>query len=114
VVATGPLLDEPGYPRTVHLPAADDHLDLDALLDHLQSAYGVVSVLLEGGPTLAGAFVAQDLVDRVIGYVAPALLGDGHHALGPAGAGTITAAHRLRLDDITRVGDDVRLTMRRP
>ena len=47
------------------------------------------------------------LVDRVVGYVAPALLGDGPHALGPAGAGTITAAHRLRLDDVTRTGDDV-------
>ncbi|MCW2679229.1 MAG: ribD [Frankiales bacterium] len=113
LVATGPLLDEPGYPSTVQLPLRDDHLDLAALLDHLQEVHGVVSVLLEGGPTLAGAFVAQQLVDRVVGYVAPALLGDGPHALGVAGAGTITAAHRLRLDDVTRVGDDVRLTMRR-
>lgn len=112
LVATGPLLEEPGYPRTVQLPLRDDHLDLAALLDHLQEAYGVVSVLLEGGPTLAGAFVAQGLVDRIVGYVAPALLGDGRHALGDAGAGTITAAHRLRLDDVTRVGDDVRLTLR--
>jgi diaminohydroxyphosphoribosylaminopyrimidine deaminase/5-amino-6-(5-phosphoribosylamino)uracil reductase len=113
LVATGPLLDEPGYPRTVQLPLRDDHLDLAALLNHLQEAHGVVSVLLEGGPTLAGAFVAQGLVDRVVGYVAPALLGDGPHALGAAGTGTITRAHRLRLDDVTRVGDDVRLTMRR-
>lgn len=112
LVATGPLLDEPGYPSTVQLPRQDEHLDLAALLDHLQEAYGVVSVLLEGGPGLAGAFVAQGLVDRVVGYVAPALLGDGPHALGAAGAGTITAAHRLRLDDVTRVGDDVRLTLR--
>jgi diaminohydroxyphosphoribosylaminopyrimidine deaminase/5-amino-6-(5-phosphoribosylamino)uracil reductase len=113
LVATGPLLDEPGYPRTVQLPASNGSVDLPALLSHLQDEHGVVSVLLEGGPTLAGAFVAQDLVDRVVGYVAPALLGDGRHALGDAGAGTITAAHRLRLDDVTRIGDDVRLTMRR-
>jgi diaminohydroxyphosphoribosylaminopyrimidine deaminase/5-amino-6-(5-phosphoribosylamino)uracil reductase len=114
LVATGPLLDEPGYARTVQLPLADAHLDLAALLGHLQEEHDVVSVLLEGGPTLAGAFVAAGLVDRVVGYVAPALLGDGPHALGAAGVGTITAAHRLRLDDVTRVGDDVRLTMRRP
>ena len=114
LVATGPLLEDPGYPSTVQLPATGDSLDLPALLAHLQDEHDVVSVLLEGGPTLAGAFVAQGLVDRVVGYVAPALLGDGRHALGDAGAGTITAAHRLRLDDVTRVGDDVRLTMRRP
>ena len=109
---TGPLLEEPGYPRQAQVPLLDDHLDLDALLQLLQDEHDVVSVLLEGGPTLAGAFVAQGLVDRVVGYVAPALLGDGPHALGPAGAGTITEAHRLRLDDVTRVGEDVRLTMR--
>lgn len=73
----------------------------------------VVAVLLEGGPTLAGAFLAADLVDRVVGYVAPVLLGDGPHALADAGVGTISAAIRLRLDDVTRVGDDVRLTLRR-
>lgn len=112
LVATGPLLEEPGYLRTLQLPLQDEHLDLAALLDHLQEAHGAVSVLLEGGPRLAGAFVAQGLVDRVVGYVAPALLGDGPHALGAAGAGTITAVHRLRLDDVTRVGDDVRLTLR--
>ena len=114
LVVTGPLLDDPGYPRTAQLPAPDGAVDLPALLQLLQDEHDVVSVLLEGGPTLAGAFVARGLVDRVVGYVAPALLGDGAHALGPAGAGTITAAHRLRLDDVMRVGDDVRLTLRPP
>jgi diaminohydroxyphosphoribosylaminopyrimidine deaminase/5-amino-6-(5-phosphoribosylamino)uracil reductase len=114
LVVTAPQLDDPGYPRTRQVATGPDgRIDLRALLDALQEEHGVVSVLLEGGPTLAGAFVAQGLVDRVIGYVAPALLGDGPHALAAAGAGTISAAHRLRLDDVTRTGDDVRLTMRR-
>ncbi len=77
------------------------------------AAKDIVAVLLEGGPTLAGAFLAAGLVDRVIGYIAPALLGDGPHALTGVGVGTISAAIRLRLDDVTRVGDDVRLTLRR-
>ncbi len=80
---------------------------LSALADR-----GVVAVLLEGGPTLAGAFVRDGLVDRVVGYVAPALLGAGPAALQGAGVGTIGAAVRLRLDDVTRLGDDVRLTLR--
>ena len=67
-------------------------------------------MLLEGGPTLAGAFVAAGLVDRVVGYLAPALLGDGRTALGPAGVGTIGGAVRLDFVDVARVGADVRLT----
>jgi diaminohydroxyphosphoribosylaminopyrimidine deaminase/5-amino-6-(5-phosphoribosylamino)uracil reductase len=113
LVATGPLLDDPGYPRRCELPLGDDgRIDLPALLQRLQDEHGVVSLLLEGGPTLAGAFVARGLVDRVVGYVAPALLGDGPHALRSAGVGTISETHRLRLDDVTRTGDDVRLTLR--
>ena len=89
-------------------------LDLEPLaaLAALQ-ARGVVSVLLEGGPVLAGAFVRAGLVDRVIGYVAPALLGAGAPALADAGVGTVQDAVRLRLDDVARLGDDVRLTLRR-
>ena len=69
-------------------------------------------VLLEGGPTLAGAFVAAGLIDRVVAYVAPALLGAGRPALADAGIGTIAEARRLRLDDVTVLGSDVRLTAR--
>jgi len=106
-------LRDTGYPRLLELPTgADGHVDLPALLDRLAADHDVVSVLLEGGPVLAGAFVAAGLVDRVIGYVAPALLGSGPAALADAGVGTIAGAHRLRLDEVTRLGDDVRLTMR--
>ena len=76
------------------------------------AARGVVSVLLEGGPTLAGAFLRERLVDRVVGYVAPALLGAGPAALGDLGVGTVGDALRLRMDDVTRYGDDVRLVLR--
>ncbi|MDP3711881.1 MAG: bifunctional diaminohydroxyphosphoribosylaminopyrimidine deaminase/5-amino-6-(5-phosphoribosylamino)uracil reductase RibD [Mycobacteriales bacterium] len=76
------------------------------------AARGVVSVLLEGGPTVAAAFLEAGLVDRVVTYVAPALLGEGPSAVAPWGVGTISDALRLRLDDVTRVGDDVRLVLR--
>jgi diaminohydroxyphosphoribosylaminopyrimidine deaminase / 5-amino-6-(5-phosphoribosylamino)uracil reductase len=72
---------------------------------------GVVSLLLEGGPTLAGAFWQAGLIDKVIGYVAPVLLGSGAYpVLRAAGIATIAAAPRLTLTDVTRCGDDVRLT----
>ncbi|WP_177891103.1 bifunctional diaminohydroxyphosphoribosylaminopyrimidine deaminase/5-amino-6-(5-phosphoribosylamino)uracil reductase RibD [Vallicoccus soli] len=87
----------------------DGHLDPAALLAALH-ARGRVHVLLEGGPRLAGAFVREGLVDRVVAYVAPALLGSGAAALGDAGVRGIAGAHRLRLEDVARVGEDVRLT----
>lgn len=73
---------------------------------------GVRHVLVEGGPTVAGAFVAAGLVDRVVGYLAPALLGAGPPALGDAGLPTLAAARRLRFDDVVRVGPDLRWTAR--
>jgi diaminohydroxyphosphoribosylaminopyrimidine deaminase/5-amino-6-(5-phosphoribosylamino)uracil reductase len=113
VVAVRSDVEEGTYPDQLSLPGDDDgRVDLAALLGALAER-GVVSVLLEGGPTLAGAFVRAGLVDRVVGYVAPLLLGEGLPALQGAGVGTINAAHRLRLDDVTRTGDDVRLTLRK-
>ena len=94
------------------LPAGPDgRVDLGALLQALQDR-GVVSVLLEGGPVLAAAFLRAGLVDRVVAYLAPALLGAGPPALGDLGAGTISAALRLRLDETVQLGGDVRLTLR--
>jgi diaminohydroxyphosphoribosylaminopyrimidine deaminase/5-amino-6-(5-phosphoribosylamino)uracil reductase len=72
-------------------------------------------VFLEGGPTLAAAFVRAGLVDEVVAYLAPALLGAGAHAVGDLGIGTIADTLRLRLVEATTVGtgaeSNVRLTM---
>jgi diaminohydroxyphosphoribosylaminopyrimidine deaminase/5-amino-6-(5-phosphoribosylamino)uracil reductase len=87
----------------------DGRIDLHALLAELY-ARGVRNVLLEGGPTLAGAFLAAGLVDRVIGYVAPKLLGAGTPAVVDAGVATIGEAIELDLTDITQIGTDLRFT----
>ncbi|MFB4264292.1 bifunctional diaminohydroxyphosphoribosylaminopyrimidine deaminase/5-amino-6-(5-phosphoribosylamino)uracil reductase RibD [Nonomuraea sp. GTA35] len=95
----------------LRLPRRDGGLDLEALLREL-AARDVVSVFLEGGPTLAGSFVRQGLIDRVVAYLAPALLGSGRAALGAAGVGTIGELHRLTFDEISPIGPDVRLIAR--
>ncbi|MCF3100931.1 bifunctional diaminohydroxyphosphoribosylaminopyrimidine deaminase/5-amino-6-(5-phosphoribosylamino)uracil reductase RibD [Streptomyces roseoverticillatus] len=105
---------------TGHLPGVDvvrlpragagrGGLDVPALLAELYGR-GVRSVLLEGGPALAGSFLAAGAVDRVVGYLAPALLGAGPAALGDAGVGTITQALRLEVTDVARLGPDLRIT----
>jgi diaminohydroxyphosphoribosylaminopyrimidine deaminase/5-amino-6-(5-phosphoribosylamino)uracil reductase len=88
---------------------ADGRIDLTGLLLALY-ARGVRSVLLEGGPTLAGAFLADGLVDRVVGYIAPKLLGDGPAALAAAGVTTIGEAIDLEILDIAQIGPDLRFT----
>lgn len=75
-------------------------------------ARDVRHVLLEGGATLAGSFVGAGLIDRVVAYVAPALLGAGPVALCGTGIATIGDARRLRVDDVALIGSDVRITAR--
>ncbi|MFH8613178.1 bifunctional diaminohydroxyphosphoribosylaminopyrimidine deaminase/5-amino-6-(5-phosphoribosylamino)uracil reductase RibD [Streptomyces sp. NPDC018029] len=94
---------------TVRLPRSEGGLDIQTLLDVLH-ARGVRSVLLEGGPTLAGAFVAAGAVDRVVGYLAPVLLGAGPAALTGGGITTITEALRLDVSETVRIGPDLRIT----
>jgi diaminohydroxyphosphoribosylaminopyrimidine deaminase/5-amino-6-(5-phosphoribosylamino)uracil reductase len=85
--------------------------DVGAVLATLYDR-GIRSVLLEGGPTLAGAFVRAGAVDRVLAYLAPALLGAGPAALTGAGISTLASALRLEIDDVARVGIDLRISAR--
>ncbi|GAA4354189.1 bifunctional diaminohydroxyphosphoribosylaminopyrimidine deaminase/5-amino-6-(5-phosphoribosylamino)uracil reductase RibD [Angustibacter luteus] len=74
-------------------------------------ALGSRHVWLEGGATLAAVFWQARLVDHVVAYVAPAFLGLGAPAVADLGIGSIDAIARLRLDDVTRLGDDLRLML---
>ncbi|CAB4863749.1 unannotated protein [freshwater metagenome] len=75
---------------------------------------GITSVLLEGGPKLAGAFLDAGEVDELRIFLAPVLIG-AHAARDPfEGRGSETVAEALRVPtpDVTRVGDDLLLTSR--
>lgn len=58
-------------------------------------------VLLEGGPTLAAAFLGAGLVDEIVAYVAPVLLGSGAGAVADLGVTTIADAVRPEVTDVT-------------
>jgi diaminohydroxyphosphoribosylaminopyrimidine deaminase/5-amino-6-(5-phosphoribosylamino)uracil reductase len=89
----------------------DGLVDLEKLLAALYGR-GVRGALLEGGPTLAGAALRAGLVDEVVGYHAPKLLGAGIAALGPVGVISVVDAIELRLTDVARIGPDLRITAR--
>lgn len=86
-------------------------VDLAAVLSALYHR-GARSVLLEGGPTLAGAFLRYRLIDRVVAYLAPTLLGAGPALLGDAGAYTLGDAVRLDHVRVEQVGLDLKITAR--
>jgi diaminohydroxyphosphoribosylaminopyrimidine deaminase/5-amino-6-(5-phosphoribosylamino)uracil reductase len=83
-----------------------DERDPGSILDDLYRR-GVRHVLLEGGPTLAGAFLRSELVDRIEWYTAPLLLGDGPVALPT----DVTPGVLLGVDveDVSVIGEDVRI-----
>ncbi|WP_198676175.1 bifunctional diaminohydroxyphosphoribosylaminopyrimidine deaminase/5-amino-6-(5-phosphoribosylamino)uracil reductase RibD [Kribbella monticola] len=92
--------------ETLLLPTHDPAEVLRQLDDHQ-----IRHLWLEGGPTLAAAFLRAGLVDQIVAYVAPALLGSGFSAIGDLGAESIDQLRRFNLADVTRLGDDVRLTL---
>jgi diaminohydroxyphosphoribosylaminopyrimidine deaminase/5-amino-6-(5-phosphoribosylamino)uracil reductase len=134
VPATGPLFDTQSAPTAVITTgAAPDEavaawlaagakvftvapsttgigVDLRAALETL-GGLGVLQAMVEGGPQLAGALLDAGLVDRLVAYVAPSLLGPTAVAAFPvAPVRTLAAARRFTLVDVARLGDDVRLT----
>lgn len=73
---------------------------------------GHVRVFLEGGPRLAAAWLRAGVIDEIVGYIAPVMLGAGTPAVGELGIGTITDAFRFRTDAVTLLDDDVKIVLR--
>ena len=89
----------------------NDAAKVESALDQLGEV-GVTSLLLEGGPKLAGAFLDAGEIDQLRIFVAPLLFGS-HGARDPfEGAGTdkVEAAIRVPTPEFERVGDDMLLT----
>lgn len=80
-------------------------------MEVLKAVSDRTDVLLEGGPTLAGAFLRAGLVNRIVAYVAPTLLGGPVTAVDDVGVPTIARALRWQFDRIDRAGPDVVLSL---
>ncbi|MCT7659755.1 bifunctional diaminohydroxyphosphoribosylaminopyrimidine deaminase/5-amino-6-(5-phosphoribosylamino)uracil reductase RibD [Mycobacterium deserti] len=90
--------------RTMVIRTRDPHEVLKALSDR-------TDVLLEGGPTLAGAFLRAGVIDRILAYVAPILLGGPITAIDDVGVLSISQAQRWRYDGIEPIGPDLLLSL---
>lgn len=88
----------------------DGHVDLAAALAAL-AGHEVNHVLAECGPGLAGALLRAGLVDEIVVYLAPSLLGSNARGLvGLPGLERLADRIRLSFTDVRKVGDDLRIT----
>jgi diaminohydroxyphosphoribosylaminopyrimidine deaminase/5-amino-6-(5-phosphoribosylamino)uracil reductase len=90
--------------RTMVIRTRDPHEVVKALSDR-------TDVLVEGGPTLAGAFLRAGVIDRILAYVAPILLGGPITAVDDVGVLSIAQAQRWRFDGMHPLGPDVLLSL---
>lgn len=68
---------------------------------------GVASLIIEGGAQAAASFLSADLVDRLLLYRAPIIIGGGRPSVGDIGLASLDAAHRRwRLTDRRQLGED--------
>ncbi len=85
-------------------------LDLPALLKHLQKKHNATNVLVEGGSVTHGALFDQKMVDELLVFVGPLVLGDGE-ARPPVDYGRsvprMAQARHMKLVNVRRVGEDV-------
>lgn len=101
-----------GWPEFVELlalPAKDDRIDLTALLRELAKRQ-CNEVLVETGATLAGSFLRRGLLDEIIIYMAPKLLGSNARPIFDLPLDTMSSSLALKIKDIRAVGRDWRIT----
>lgn len=97
--------------RGVEVITQSPALDLNSVLEEL-ARRSIQSVLVEGGPSLAGLLIEANLVDKVTFFVAPMIIGgqDSPSAVAGSGAEKIADAMRLKRVEITPRGCDVEIT----
>jgi diaminohydroxyphosphoribosylaminopyrimidine deaminase/5-amino-6-(5-phosphoribosylamino)uracil reductase len=90
-------------------PLIIGHNDLHAALSEMFDK-GIRSIFVEGGPTLASAFIAAGLADRLYIYLAPVLLGGEKVALGDLGVSTLSERIDVVISSVETLGADIFIT----
>lgn len=105
----GHLAGWPEFVELLALPGKDGRIDLQALLRELAQRH-CNEVLVEAGSTLAGSFLRRGLLDEIIVYMAPKLLGSNARPIFELPLETMSASLALKINDIRAVGRDWRIT----
>ncbi len=88
-------------------------VNLVSVLNSLAELDECNEVLVEAGATLSGSFIEAGLVDELIVYIAPKLLGsDGRPLLGMSGLNELSDAIEFKVESVEQVGADIKVTLR--
>lgn len=103
------VLQQEGYETCLLADRDGGGVDLPGVM-HLLAEREINEVLIEAGATLSGAFVQQGLVDELVIYVAPKLLGSGARALfNLPGLERMSEHIQIEIKDVRNVGEDLRI-----
>ena len=88
-------------------------VSLLSVLESLAELDECNEVLVEAGATLSGSFIEAGLVDELIVFIAPKLLGsDGRPLLGMSGLNELSDAIEFKVESVEQVGADIKVTLR--
>ena len=97
----------------LRLAGSGDRVDLQTVLESLAADYQCNDVLIEAGPTLCGAFFQSKLVDELVVYIAPKLLGsDAKPLLDLVGITQMSAAPEFQIIETQQLDNDVKLVLK--
>jgi len=97
----------------LRLAGSGDRVDLQTVLESLAADYQCNDVLIEAGPTLCGAFFQSKLVDELVIYIAPKLLGsDAKPLLDLVGITQMSAAPEFQIIETQQLDNDVKLVLK--
>lgn len=92
---------------------AEHRIDLNATFETLAQQHNVNHLWVEAGATLASSLIKNKLVDELIVYLAPKIMGcDGRGLLGALGLESMEQAIELDIQDVRQVGKDIRIVAR--
>ena len=87
-------------------------VNLRSVLESLASDFACNEVMIEAGSTLSGAFITAGLVDELVVYIAPKILGsDARPLLELTGLQSLAHSIEFTIGDVRQVGDDIRVTL---
>lgn len=90
----------------------EQQLSLVDTLEQLASAHNINHVWVEAGATLAKSFIEQELVDEIVLYLAPKIMGsDGRGLFGALGLTDMSQVQNFAIKDLRQVGPDIRVVL---
>lgn len=94
------------------VPAGERGVDLKSVLESLASELQCNDVLVEAGPTLSGSFLESGLVDELVVYIAPKLLGsDAKPLFQFTGLTSLADSKQFKIKELAQVGEDIKAVL---